>query len=69
MPGVSSAASLRVGVEEQGAVAGLMSACPALGFIFGPVIGTGLYQLQPHWPYLLVLVLFVPLMLAVWRLR
>ncbi|WP_245932418.1 MFS transporter [Isoalcanivorax indicus] len=69
MPGVSSAASLRVGVEEQGAVAGLMSACPALGFIFGPVIGTGLYQLQPNWPYLLVLVLFVPLMWAVWRLR
>ena len=68
MPGVSSAASLRVGADEQGAVAGLMSACPALGFIFGPVIGTGLYQLQPNWPYLTVLVLFAPLMLAVWRL-
>ncbi|MCH8542877.1 MAG: MFS transporter [Alcanivorax sp.] len=68
MPGVSSAASLRVGPDEQGAVAGLMSACPALGFIFGPVIGTGLYQIQPLWPYWLVVVLFLPLSIAVWRL-
>jgi MFS family permease len=68
MPGVSSAASLRVGVEEQGAVAGMMSACPALGYIFGPVIGTGLYQLWPLAPYVLVCVLVVPLAAAVWRL-
>jgi MFS family permease len=65
MPGVSSAASLRVGVEEQGAVAGMMSACPALGYILGPVVGTGLYQLWPLAPYLLVCVLVVPLGWAV----
>ena len=68
MPAVSSAASLRVGVEEQGAVAGMMSACPALGYIIGPVLGTGLYQLWPLAPYVLVTVLVLPLGWAVWRL-
>ncbi len=68
MPGVSSAASLRVGVEEQGAVAGMMSACPALGYILGPVLGTGLYQIAPMAPYVLVCVLVLPLAVAVWRL-
>lgn len=69
MPAVSSAASLRVGVEEQGAVAGMMSACPALGYIIGPVLGTGLYQLWPLAPYVLVTILVFPLGWAVWRLR
>ncbi len=68
MPGVSSAASLRVGAEEQGAVAGMMSACPALGYILGPVLGTGLYQITPMAPYVLVCLLVVPLAVAVWRL-
>ena len=68
MPGVSSAASLRVGPHEQGAVAGLMSACPALGFILGPVIGTGLYQINPLLPYSTVFVLLLPLMFAVQRM-
>lgn len=68
MPGVTSAASLRVGSNEQGAVAGLMSAAPALGYTLGPVVGTGLYQLNPVYPYWLVLVIFVPLIWAVWKL-
>jgi len=68
MPGASSAASLRVGAEEQGAVAGMMSACPALGYIIGPVVGTGLYSIWPLAPYVLVCVLILPLAWAVWRL-
>lgn len=68
MPGVSSAASLRVGAEEQGAVAGMMSACPALGYIIGPVLGTGVYSIWPQGPYVLVCVLVLPLAWAVWRL-
>ena len=68
MPGVSSAASLRVDAAEQGAVAGMMSACPALGYIIGPVLGTGLYQWWPLAPYMLVSALVVPLALAIWRL-
>lgn len=68
MPGISSAASLRVSAEEQGNVAGLMAACPAMGFILGPVLGTGLYQLDPQWPYWLVVILSVPLVIASWTL-
>ncbi|MDF1630295.1 MAG: MFS transporter [Alcanivoracaceae bacterium] len=68
MPGVSSAASLRVGAEEQGAVAGMMSACPALGYIIGPILGTGIYSIWPPGPYVLVCVLVLPLAWAVWRL-
>lgn len=66
MPAVMSLASLRVGPEEQGKVAGLASACPALGFILGPLLGTGLYTLGPRLPYLLVVLLMVPLAVLVW---
>ncbi len=68
MPAIMSLASLRVGHEEQGRVAGLASACPALGFILGPLVGTGLYTLDHRWPYLLVMVLLIPLSWLAWRL-
>lgn len=68
MPGVTSAASLMVGPDEQGAVAGVMSAAPALGYTLGPVVGTGLYQINPVYPYLLVLIVFIPVGWTVWRL-
>ena len=44
MPAVAAGASLAVGSEEQGGVAGLVSACPAAGFILGPISGGFLYQ-------------------------
>ena len=68
MPAIMSLASLRVSHEEQGRVAGLASACPALGFILGPLVGTGLYTLDHRWPYLLVMVLLVPLSMLAWKL-
>jgi sugar phosphate permease len=62
LPGVSAALSLRVGDGEQGAVAGLNSSSQALGRTVGPVLGTGLYELRPSYPYLfgagLLLVMF-----------
>lgn len=67
MPGISSTASLSVGADEQGLVAGMLSAAPALGFTFGPVIGTGLYQLNLNAPYIMVLIIYVPLIWVVWR--
>lgn len=60
-PGYMSAASRAVEAHEQGAVAGLVSAAPALGYIVGPLAGTALYQIDPHWPYLVVAVSFIPL--------
>lgn len=60
-PGFMASASRAVGAHEQGAVAGLVSAAPALGYIIGPLAGTALYQVDPHWPYAAVAVSFVPL--------
>lgn len=62
-PGYMAAASRAVDAHEQGAVAGLVSAAPALGYIVGPLAGTALYQADPHWPYLFVAISFVPLVL------
>jgi MFS family permease len=47
MPAISAGASLSVTPEEQGAVAGLVSSCPAIGFGFGPVIAGWLYGQEP----------------------
>lgn len=46
MPAISAGASLAVNPEEQGAVAGLVSACPAIGFVIGPICAGALYQIH-----------------------
>ncbi len=51
-PGYAAAASLAVEPHEQGAVAGLVGATSGAGFIFGPMIATGLYRVSPAAPYL-----------------
>ena len=56
-PGVTAAGSLAVERHEQGAVAGLTGATGASGFIFGPLIGMPLYEIDPMWPYWLNLAL------------
>lgn len=65
-PGFSALASLAVEAREQGAVAGLISACPALGFIVGPVLGGALYQWQMTAPALVAAALFIPLVAFTW---
>lgn len=50
-PGYAAAASLSVSPDEQGAIAGLTGATAGAGFIFGPVIGTLLYEWHPVAPY------------------
>jgi MFS family permease len=67
-PGFTAGASLAVGPEEQGAVSGLMSACPAAGFVLGPVAGTYLYQLGQTLPYICAFALMLPLIIYVLRL-
>ena len=66
MPAISAGASLAVAPEEQGAAAGLVSSCPAIGFVAGPIAAGALYQVHgPLAPlfsaavFLLVLVLLV----------
>jgi MFS family permease len=52
-PGASAGASLVVDPHEQGAVAGVMSGLAVIGNVFGPMLGTTLYELTPRAPYLL----------------
>ncbi len=66
-PGFTAGASLSVGPEEQGAVGGLISACPAAGFVLGPVVGTSLYQIDHTLPYLCACLLMLPLIIYAWR--
>lgn len=49
-PGLMSAASLCVGPDEQGSVAGLIGSAMSAGFVFGPILGTSLYQWMPVAP-------------------
>ena len=46
MPAISAGASLAVTPEEQGAAAGLVSSCPAIGFVAGPICAGALYQIH-----------------------
>lgn len=44
VPAISAGASLAVTPEEQGAIAGMVSSCPAIGFTIGPICSGALYQ-------------------------
>jgi len=50
--GFSAGASLAVTADEQGAVAGISASCSAAGWIVGPLLGPGLYQLSAPLPFL-----------------
>jgi len=65
----SAEVSLRVKPEEQGAVAGLISACPALGFVIGPLSAGIMYDITPQLPYFVVLGLLLVLFPIVARLH
>ncbi len=46
MPAISAGASLAVNPAEQGGAAGLVVACPAIGFVTGPIAAGALYQIH-----------------------
>jgi MFS family permease len=52
-PGTSAAASLSVGMHEQGAVAGVMGGLAVVGNVIGPMVATTLYAITPRAPYLM----------------
>jgi DHA1 family multidrug resistance protein-like MFS transporter len=53
-PAYTAALTLSVDVGEQGGVAGLNGTVQGLGFMIGPLIGGGLYQLWPVLPFLMI---------------
>ena len=52
-PGFTAGASLAVGRNEQGGVAGAVTAVNGSCFVLAPAIGIGLYQIGPALPYLI----------------
>lgn len=69
LPGVMSAPTLLATRDEQAAVAGLVSASTALTFVLGPLLGNGLYEINPAIPYLLGTVLLAALTVFVFTHR
>ena len=64
LPGATSAASLAVRADEQGAVAGRISAAQGLGTALGPLVGTVLYDQNTTLPAIFVGILFSGLMMV-----
>jgi MFS family permease len=69
-PAFTAGASLAVGHEAQGAVAGKVTSINGAAFVLGPSIGVGLYQVQHSLPYLVAGAAMVALFGYAWvRLR
>jgi MFS family permease len=64
-PGVSGAASLSVGHEHQGDIAGKMTGLNGAVYIFSPALGIWLYQTNPYFLYL-VMALTMALLALPW---
>lgn len=68
MPAISAGASLAVESAEQGAAAGLVTSCPAIGFSVGPIIAGFLYQFDGSLaPLFSACVFFVVLVVLILR--
>lgn len=62
--------SLSVARHEQGAAAALLAAAPPTGFIFGPLMGAGLYQIFPALPFMASAgVMAILTAYSIWMLR
>jgi MFS family permease len=61
-PGFTGGASLSVGQDDQGSVAGLVVAANGAGFVVAPIFGAGLYALVGHQaPFILCTVVLIVL--------
>ena len=64
MPSISAGASLAVTPEEQGGAAGLVSSCPAIGFVVGPICAGALYQVHSPLAPLFSAAVFLTVLIA-----
>lgn len=67
--GTNALGSLRVGPAEQGAVAGFLSAAPAMGFLIGPILGSAIYVQSQSYPFTLMGLIFAGLGAVAWLSR
>ncbi len=68
-PAFMAGASMAVTADEQGAVAGVTSSCGPLGFTVGPLLGTALYQIHGQLPYLVTVLVYLPLLAFTYLVR
>ncbi len=66
-PGYTAGASLGVGADAQGSVAGKVTSVNGASFVLGPSIGVGLYQLSHALPYLVAAGACLGLLGYCWR--
>ena len=66
MPGTIASISMKAGLNQQGRVAGINTSAQGLGFIIGPLIGSGLYTVHPLLPFQICLGLLALLMINVY---
>src|SRR3569832_2400307 len=65
-PGFTAGASLAVGPQAQGSVAGKVTSVNGASFIFSPSIGVGLYEASHALPYLTAAAALVALFGYAW---
>jgi MFS family permease len=65
-PGFTAGASLGVGAESQGSVAGKVTSVNGAAFVLGPSLGVGLYELWRPLPYLTAAGWLVCLLVYAW---
>ena len=68
-PGVNGGATCAVQPEEQGKVAGLISTCPVIGFVIGPLLGTSLYHFNAFYPFIFSVFILTPISIYLWVKR
>ena len=66
-PGFTAGASLAVGLDEQGGVAGIVTSANGLAFVAAPTVGILLYEVEPHLPFAVAAALLV--VMALWSRR
>ncbi|EAW40938.1 multidrug resistance protein 2 [marine gamma proteobacterium HTCC2080] len=69
VPAIAASASLAVSHEEQGAAAGLVTACPAAGFVTGPLICGFLYEIDPTFSALGAAAILIMVVITASRMR
>ena len=66
MPGTIASISMKAGIHQQGRVAGINTSAQGLGFIIGPLLGSGLYTVHPLLPFQICLGLLALLLINVY---
>ncbi len=66
-PSVMAITANSVTHTEQGAAAGTVSSAQGLGMVFGPLVGTLLYEVWSGLPFAFAGVLYIGMLLVVWK--